>query len=83
MPEPGHNAPSPVDRQPWRNWSLNRWIIYRDQQLEALTRAKKHGEPTDIIAACVRLAEHHIELRTVKSPLGDLQVVADHRDLAS
>lgn len=74
---------APADRQPWKNWSLNRWIVYRDQQLEARAYALKHGQPVDIINACVRLAEHHIELRTVHAPSGTLQVIADHRDLSA
>lgn len=73
---------APTERQPWKSWALSRWIVYRDQQLEARSYALKHGQPTDIIDACIRLAEHHIEARTISTPIGDLQVVASHRDLA-
>lgn len=73
---------APPATRPYEQWSLNRWIVYRDQQLEARAYALKHGDPVDIISACIRLAEHHIELRKVHAPSGPMQVIADVRDLA-
>jgi hypothetical protein len=69
--------------QPWTEWTLNRWVRYRDEQLAGLARARETGEKTDILEACVRLAESHIDRLTIATPLGDLQVQATVEDLAS
>ena len=73
---------APVDRQPWRQWSLARWELYRSDQIEALKRAKANKQPTDILEACVAMADFHIRRHVLRdTPLGDLQVVRDVQDL--
>lgn len=73
---------APVDRQPWRRWALARWELYRADQIEGLKRAKAAGQPTDILEACIRMADYHIKRHVLRdTPVGDLQVVRDVQDL--
>lgn len=70
------------DRRPWLTWSLARWELYRADQIEALKRAEAAGQPTDILRACVKMADFHLARRIVKRSNGErLQVVRDVEDL--
>lgn len=69
------------ERRPWLTWSLARWELYRANQIEGLKRAEAAGQPTDILRACVKMADYHLARRVLKTPVGDLQVVRDIEDL--
>lgn len=78
----GETPDAPPDRQPWKSWSAARWELYRADQLDALKRAEEHGQPTDILRACVAMADFHLARRVLKgTPVGDLHVVRDIEDL--
>jgi hypothetical protein len=80
--QPTRSGPSPVrPRPPHYDWETARWIQYRDSQLELRARAIEHGWKTDVIDACIRLADWHLDERTLNVNGENVMVVADHNDL--